>query len=315
MIIYLGLVELTLQLDHKKYDEYVEFNAGMLVETNFGYLDETYIEKGIGITYHEDTRKRKIKFYVYSPSLAIKDNNGFVLMSITHSNITKLINKLEKRIREYFANKYTLYDFDITRLNLVVNFAVGADVVHDYIKVLHNIKQVKFYRPMKYGKRTGEERANCFGLNGVSSNIEFRIYASEQDKKNLRAEVRLSKKSVVKEYTDCHCPESQLRALVDKGKNMFMGVFIEVIPPGDFYKKAQAEKLIHDARIDWSMRHKMFNLMRNIKAKKSLYAGEKCIDYRKVRGILEAFNAIGVSPITISKRHKVKHLKSFYDYI
>jgi len=56
--------------------------------------------------------------------------------------------------------------------------------------------------------------------------------------------------------------------------------------------------------------------MRNVKAKKTYYAGEKSIEYRKIACIFKAFYAIGVSPVTISKRHQgVTHLKSLYDYL
>ena len=51
-----------------------------------------------------------------------------------------------------------------------------------------------------------------------------------------------------------------------------------------------------------------------IPAKKSLHLAEKSIDYRKVRGIMAAFAEIGVSPVTISKRHDIKKLDSLYSY-
>jgi hypothetical protein len=59
----------------------------------------------------------------------------------------------------------------------------------------------------------------------------------------------------------------------------------------------------------------MLRLLALIPIKKSLQLARKELRDRNVIEILAKFEEINVSPVTISKRHDIKHLKSLYDYL
>lgn len=52
-----------------------------------------------------------------------------------------------------------------------------------------------------------------------------------------------------------------------------------------------------------------------IPEKKSLLLAQKALNYRNIDKVMAAFEEINVSPVTIAKRHDVKHLKCFYTYL
>ena len=62
------------------------------------------------------------------------------------------------------------------------------------------------------------------------------------------------------------------------------------------------------------MRRKMLRLLALIPDKKSLYLAQKALNCRDVEKVMIAFTKINLSPVTISKRHEVKHLNNLYSY-
>lgn len=63
---------------------------------------------------------------------------------------------------------------------------------------------------------------------------------------------------------------------------------------------------------DSIMRRRMIRLLALIPEKKSLYLAQKEMNCRNVEKVMEAFAKINLSPVTISKRHDVKHLDNLY---
>ena len=59
----------------------------------------------------------------------------------------------------------------------------------------------------------------------------------------------------------------------------------------------------------------MLRLIELIPKKKSLYLAQKEMNDRNIDKIMEMFAEINVSPVTISKRHKVDFLESLYSYL
>ena len=59
----------------------------------------------------------------------------------------------------------------------------------------------------------------------------------------------------------------------------------------------------------------MLRLVALIPEKKSLYLAQKAMNCRNIEKIMEEFAKINLSPITISKRYDMKHLKCFYEYL
>ena len=317
MLCFIRFIELTMTLDKEEFEAQLDRalqKSEKMYETDFGYADESLIKSGISFTYYNDSKKKKIRVIVYCPRLLIDDDSNEA-WEPTPGNVSKLIGKLDKLIAKYFRFEYGLGDFDLARVDLAVNFQVGKEQVSDYIKVLHNIRQVKFFTPMKYGRNDGEAKNECFGLVGNSNGIEFRAHGVKYDKKILRTEVRLMTKGVIRAFTEESDPSEQLKVIAEKSARIFLETFVNIVPPGDHYKKVKAEQLIRERVLEWKMRSKMLWLLTLIPKKKSLHLGQKAIDYRKLRGIMSAFAEINVSPVTISKRHAIQKLDSLYSYL
>ena len=93
-----------------------------------------------------------------------------------------------------------------------------------------------------------------------------------------------------------------------------MDTFSRVIPYGDCYKKGTAVDLIFQSIKDANLRRKMLRLVALIPEKKSLHLAQKEMNCRTMDEVMIAFAKMNLSPITISKRHDVKHLKNLYEY-
>ena len=324
MICSICYLELTLLIDTEDFKMQLDRayqrsrkKSTQMYPVNFGHVDESLTSRGIGIVFISDCKRKKIKFIVFTPNLVIDDNDNFdELWEPITSNTSKIINNLEKLIGKYFHSDYSLNDFNLTRVDYAVDVDVGSrEGVADYIKVLHNIRRVKCFSPMKYGENEGETKDQCFGLVGNSSGVEFRVHAIKHKKRALRIEVRLTSKGIIRDYSGEYGTAEQIKVLADRSKDVVMDTFRYIIPPGDFYKKSKVEKLIYENISDRNMRFKMTRLLALIKEQKSLLLGQKAIDYRKIKDIMSAFAEIDVSPVTISKRHDVKKLDSLYSFL
>ena len=130
----------------------------------------------------------------------------------------------------------------------------------------------------------------------------------------LRAEVRMTKIKAVRAYADEEDISAQIMTLSEKRRDIFLEIFERIIPYGDFYKKGKAEEMIRREIKDDRLRRRMLRLVALIAEKKSLYLAQKAMDCRNVERIMIAFAKINVSPVTISKRHGVKCLRSLYSY-
>lgn len=93
-----------------------------------------------------------------------------------------------------------------------------------------------------------------------------------------------------------------------------MNTFIRIVPFGDFHKKDAAVEIVRSKVKDSTMRRKMLRLLALVPEKKSLHLAQKTMNCRDVEKVMEAFTKINLSPVTISKRHEVKHLDNLYSY-
>jgi len=59
----------------------------------------------------------------------------------------------------------------------------------------------------------------------------------------------------------------------------------------------------------------MLHLLALVPEKKSLLLAQKALDYRRIDNVMYEFYSIGMSPVTISKRHDIKRLDNLYKYI
>ena len=131
----------------------------------------------------------------------------------------------------------------------------------------------------------------------------------------LRAEVRLIKSTAIRACADEILTTDQISTLCGKGQKIFLDTFQRVVPFGDYYKKHKAAEIIRTEISDMKTRRRMLRLVALAPEKKSLLLAQKALNYRRIDDVMEAFAEIEVSPITLSKRHDVKHLKNLYAFI
>ena len=315
--------ELSMTLDTDHFQRIFTTKVGYLKELDNEYVDPSLAEKGITVIYRDSRYKKRIRLLV-NTSLVVADS----------SNTDKLIRKLGKRIDEYFDHKYGLDDFTLSGVTLTVDIDVDSrEKVSDYLKVLQRIGKVKGFSPVDYD--CFDSKAS-FCLSGNSNDIDFLLYdleaatvgqlrnadagrkqlqsASMQTKGILRAEVKLTKPKAIREYTDVADTSGQVSELIKASTDAFMDTFARVVPFGGFYKKDAAVEIVHSEVTDNIMRRKMLRLLALIPDKKSLYLAQKALNCRDVEKVMIAFTKINLSPVTISKRHEVKHLNNLYSY-
>jgi len=317
--------ELSLILDTDPFQRIFTTKASYLkeVELDGEYIDPSLAEKGITIIYRDSLYKKKVRVLV---------NAGMVVNDPSDTN--KMLRKLDKRIEEYFNHSYSLDDFTLSGVTLTLDINVGShEKVSDYLKVIKRIGKVKGFSPVSYD--CFDEKAS-FCLSGNSNHIDFLLYdlekavmgqlrgadagrkqlqaASEQTKGILRAEVKLTKPKAIREYADASDVVSQITKIVKCSADIFMETFARVVPFGDFHKMTAAVEIIRSEVKDSIMRRRMLRLLTLIPEKKSLHLAQKAMNCRDTEKVMMAFTKINLSPVTISKRHEVKHLENVYSY-
>lgn len=315
--------ELSMTLDTDHFQRIFTTKVGYLKELDNEYVDPSLAEKGITVIYRDSRYKKRIRLLV-NTSLVVADS----------SNTDKLIRKLGKRIDEYFDHKYGLDDFTLSGVTLTLDINVGSRTnVSDYLKVLQRIGKVKGFSPVEY--ECFDSKAS-FCLSGKSNDTDFLLYdleaatvgqlrnadagrkqlqaASMQTKGILRAEVKLTKPKAIREYTNVADTSGQVSELIKASTDAFLNTFARVIPFGDFCKMDAAVEIVRSEVTDSTMRRKMLRLLSLIPDKKSLHLAQKALNCRDVEKVMMVFTKINLSPVTISKRHGVKHLENLYSY-
>lgn len=317
------LLELSMIVDTAPFHRIFNVKTSYLKELDDEYLDTSLAAKGITVIYRDSRYKKRVRILV---------NAGMV---VDHpSNTDKLLRKLGKRIDEYFDHRYTLDDFTLSGVTITVDIAVGSlERVFDYLKVLQRVGKVKGFSPVSYD--CFDSKAS-FCLSGNSNAIDFLLYDLEQSLTDqlrdsgmghkkiksvsshtqgiLRAEVKLTKPKAVRAYTNAEDTAGQIVELMKDRQQIFLDTFARIVPFGDFYKKDAAVEIIWHEVKDSIMRRKMLRLLNLIPEKKSLHLAQKAMNCRDIEKVMDAFAEIGLSPVTISKRHEAKHLDNLYSY-
>ena len=322
------IFELSMVLDSEKFQKVLAkvcSRSDGLEETEEGYIDQSLASKGILVMYRDSQYKKKVKLII----------NTSLVMDCDKPNPDKLIRKLEKRIGEYFGYKHQMDDFNLCGMNITADIDVHSHKnVLEYLRVLKRIGKVKGFSPSDY---EGIDENSSFCLDGNSNGIEFLMYdlqqmvidrlsktdisrkklqsKSEEVGGILRTEVRLVKPKAIRSYTDAADVSGQIVTLLENCRDIFFNTFTRVVPFGDFYKKDKAVEIVRCEVEDNTLRRRMLQLLALIPEKKSLYLAQKGMNCRNIEKVMDGFAKINVSPITISKRHDVKHLKCIYNYL
>ena len=317
------LMELSMIVDTAPFHRIFNAKTSYLKELADEYLDTSLAAKGITVIYRDSRYKKRVRILV---------NAGMV---VDHpSNTDKLLRKLGKRISEYFDHKYKLDDFTLSGVTLTLDIAIGSrERVFDYLKVLQRVGKVKGFSPVSY---------NCFDskasfcLSGNSNAIDFLLYDLEQSLTDqlqdsgmghkkiksvsshtqgiLRAEVKLTKPKAVRVYTNAEDTAGQIVELMKDRQQIFLDTFARIVPFGAFYTMTAAVEIVRSEVKDSTMRRKMLRLLTLIPEKRSLHLAQKAANCRDIDKVMEAFARIDFSPVTIAKRHEVKHLENLYSF-
>ena len=322
------IFELSMVLDKEKFQKAlttVYDNSEYLEKNRDEYIDTSLSSKGITIVCRNSQYKKKIKLII----------NSVLLLNYEEIKPKKIIKKLNKYISEYFNSAYLLDDFNLTKVTFIADINIGdSEKLSAYIKVLQRIGKVKGFSPSDY---ECFDKNSSFCLDGNSNGIEFLIYdlkemlinqlkereISYKKQKSvmkksegiLRAEVRLTEQKTIRAYTDKTDTSKQIMTSSEKNWDIFLSIFTQIIPFGDFYKKDKALEIIQKEITDVTIRRRMLRLVTLIPEKKSLLFAQKALNYRRIDDVMEAFEKINLSPITISKRHDLKYLKNLYSYL
>lgn len=326
---YLNQVfELSMVLDNEKFHKILAkvcSRLDCLEENEEGYMDQSLASKGILVMYRDSQYKKKIKLIV----------NTRLVLDSDALDPDRLIRKLDKRVGEYFGTRYRLNDFDLSGMTLIADIDVHSrQNVSAYLKVLQRIGRVKGFSPSAY---EGIDENNSFCLDGNSNNIEFLMYdlqrividrlsrtdisrkklrlKSEEVEGIIRTEVKLIKPKAIRAYTSATGIPEQIVSLSENCRDIFFDIFTRIVPFGDYYKKDKAVEIVRCEVEDRVLRRRMLQLLTLIPEKKSLYLAQKSLRCRNIEKVMDGFAKINVSPVTISKRHDVKHLKCIYDYL
>lgn len=315
--------ELSMILHTNKFQRIFNAKVGYLQELDGEHIDPTLAAKGITVIYRNSRYKKKVRVLVNT-----------LLVVNGPSNTDKLIRKLCKRIDEYFNHEYKLDDFTLSGVTLTVDINVGSrEKVSAYLKVLQRVSRVKGFSPVEY--ECFDKKAS-FCLSGNSNDTDFLLYdleatvmgrlwntdagrkqlqsASERTSSLLRAEVRLTKPKAIREYSDAAGVSGQIVELMKNSTDVFINTFTRIVPFGDFYKMETAVEIVRSEVKDSIMRRRMLRLLDLIPEKKSLHLAQKALNCRDVEKVMDTFAKINLSPVTISKRHEVKHLDNLYSY-
>jgi hypothetical protein len=329
--------ELTLYLGYKKYDEYLKKAFNSAVKKHRAYRDdndenvthdEVLKSHGIRIKYVWSNYKKRI-ILVVNPSKLLGGDDIPKLWKPTENNIAKMLDKLEKHIDSYFNTEVELNDFTLTRMDFTVNIDLKKRKnVSDYIKVLHNLGKVKGYTPMKDAGWINKELA--FVLRGNSNDITFWAYDKEGREEMLempksrlkaargilRIEIQVTTNKTLLNFTDKCGTKKQIKNLAKRSEDIFMHNFTRIMPRGDFCKKSKAEELVREEpALAGAEQRKMLKLIELIPKKKSLLLAQKELKSKDIKSIMRCFENLDLCPVTISKRHGIKHLRSLYYYI
>jgi len=313
--------ELSTVLDNEHFQKVFarSYNGEDYIDGDSGeYIDHSLSNKGITVIYRDSQYKKKIRLIV----------NTYLLLDDV-SDTDKLIRKLDKRIAEYFDCKYHLDDFVLSGMNFIADIDVGTPTnVQAYLKVFKRIGKVKGFSPVSYECFDDD---SSFCLSGNSNAVDFLLYDladavvhqhrdSSQKKFKfikgvIRSEVRLTKPKAIRAFTEAVDTAGQIAELLENSQDIFMDTFTRVIPFGDFYKKDKADEIIRKEVSDSIMRRRMLRLLVLIPEKKSIHLAQKAMNCRNIEKVMETFAKINLSPVTISKRHDVKHLEGLYVYL
>ena len=233
----LYFIEITLAMESKNFNRFIENRLGSSLYDNHRatdsdiYVDDTYVDDGIGVEWH-DKKKKKVKIIV-NPSMLLGHSSSEKLWNPTEKSVSKFCKKLDDFIDNYFNYEHGLNDFKLSGIGFVMDVQLSdSDTVNNYMRVFHNIGRVKNFTQAHLSKGRSElDKKYAFTLAGKSNGVGFMVYGYktkfnrfdnnpirdslrlEQHKNALRFEVKLTSQRAINLCTTStifcsrtHCP-------------------------------------------------------------------------------------------------------------
>ena len=322
-------LELTMDADKDTFHRWRDSVRGNMTYNDIENKDFALVKDGVTVWYHKTEFKTKIKLHV-NPSKALGLDDLVKLWKPSHKNIVDFLTTLDELIGSYFDDEYGIKDFKLTRIDFTKNIHLDdSKKVSAYIRFMHNIRKVKGFSPKDWRHYEDYDEDLSFDLEGNSNGVEFTAYdkaaalRNQNEKKErlekakgiLRVEVKLTTQKAIRGYTDEVNTVDRIGKLCEQSKEIFLETFFRVMPFGDLYRKDKVVKIVQENVTDKHLKRKMLRLVELIHKKKSLYLAQKELNDRNIDRIMEEFYKHNVSPVCISKRHDIKHLKSLYTFI
>jgi len=315
----------------KVYDDSFR-DRSRIISDPFIFSDGRYSNSGVVIEYI-NRKKKKIRITI-NPSLLMQHDDSDGLWEPSKENSLSFINKLKDLLDKRFDNEFELDDFSLNELTLTMDVDLeDRDLVKSYIRTLNNMKNVKNYTWLRGIKAYREEYKHLgFILQGNSNGVTFAGHSKalglshfENEKacdcirlrhhKNvLRFDIVLEKVAV-RRNTKHSKPTAQIIELAKNREKIFVDIFYHIIPMGDYLKLTDAVKVVERRVSDIRLQRKMINYMKLIPTTKSVLSAQQSLGERKIEKIKKEFAMLGLSPITITKRQDVKHLRCLYKII
>ena len=186
--------ELSLTLDSEKFNILLNRafgkSNGELYSDGDKYVDHALAHKGITISYHDNSHKKKVKLTVHLDGSSDETDSN---------RIAKMLHKLENRIGDYFNSEYTIDDFRLNRMGIIADIDVHEKKkVTAYMRVLQRLGKVKKFSPSSNSQLNSDF---SFCLEGNSNGIDFLIYDLEKVAKSQLTEAE-SKRWKLKSVTE-----------------------------------------------------------------------------------------------------------------
>lgn len=299
--------ELSMKLDNAKFEELVRMSYDSMDydEDEDEYIDRSIMSAGVMVIYKNRRKKILLVIRIFDDMFEFESAGC-------------LVQGLEESIAEYFNFEYRLEDFKLVNMDLFMEIDVrNHKNVSDYLRVIHRIGKIKGFSASHDGKY-GDDG---FCLHGNSNDVDILIYDLEKTtgkkrrKGIIMAEIRCNKIKDVPIFSDIGSAPKQIKKLIKHHKKLFIDVFRRIVPYGDYYKKDKAMEIVCEKVEDGNMRVKMLQMIDLASENKSLYLAKKSMEGSNVKKVMRSFAEIGLSPVTISKRHDIKHLENLYSYI
>lgn len=164
------LFELSMVLDNERFQKVLKRaykKAGYLDGDDEEYIDQSLSSKGITVLFRDSQYKKKVKLLVDWGRIA----------GSSEKDSDRLIQKLHKRISEYFDFRYGMEDFILSGMTLILDIDVySRENVSAYLKVLKRIGRVKGFSQSDYDCF---ENVDSFCMEGNSNHINFWLYDLE----------------------------------------------------------------------------------------------------------------------------------------